>query len=83
MMMKPKFEKPQMVRGVVVVGDRYDGMVSIDNENCAVARTFWYRHDDDLRKLETELDRLARVLTNSAKGSGASLWYEYRDYKAE
>ena len=79
--MKPKFEKPQMVRGVVVAGSRYDGYVSKDNDRCAVARTLWYRHDDDLTELEKELDALARVFSHSTKSSGMLLTYEYKDYE--
>lgn len=81
-MMKPKFAKPQMVRGVVVAGSRCDGMVSIDNDRCAVAKTFWYRHDDDLDELEKDLDRLAKIYMGSSKASGATCFYEYRDYRS-
>ena len=79
--MRPKFEKPQMVRGVVVVGSIYSGYVGLDNENCAIAKTLWYRHDDDLDELERDLRALQRLLMRSSKASGAIVSYEYRDYK--
>ena len=79
--MKPVFEKPQMARGVVVAGTRYSGYVGRDNDECAVARTFWYRHDDDLNELERELNVLVRAYSGSKKNHGMSYWYEYRDYK--
>ena len=79
--MKPKFDKPQMVRGVIVVGDKYCGHVSADNDDCAVARTLWYRHDDDLIELENELEAIAKVYSRSSKSSGYIVTYEYRDYK--
>lgn len=78
--MKPTFEKPQMVRGVVVAGER-DGMVSKNNDSCAVARTFWYRHDDDLADLENEMETLRRVFSKNHKCSGMILTFEYKDYR--
>lgn len=78
--MKPVFKKPQLVRGVVVVSSRYDGLVSKDNDNCAIARTLWYRHDDDLAELEREVTSLARILLSSSKGCSMTLAYEYKDY---
>ena len=79
--MKPILDKPQRVRGVVVAGSRWAGCVSIDNDECAVARTFWYRHDDDLAELERELNKLVRTYSESSKGSGMAYYYEYKDYE--
>ena len=79
--MKPEFEKPQMVRGVVVSGTRWSGAVSADNNDCAVAKTHWFRHDDNLNELEAELVLLVKALTRSSKCHGAASYYEYQDYR--
>ena len=79
--MKPVFDRPQMVRGVIVVGSRWDGMVSIDNDNCAVARTLWYRHDGDIDRLERELNSLLRMYMSNPDCDGAGMHFEYKDYE--
>lgn len=79
--MKPVFENPQMVRGVVVAGSRYGGLVSRDNDDCAVARTLWYRHDDDLDVLERELEALSQIFMKSWKCDGVMISYEYKNYR--
>lgn len=68
-------------RGVLVVADRYTSLVSVDNPDCIVAYTHWYRHDDDLTVLDSELERLWKCYSGMRKTSGVSIGYEYKDYE--
>ena len=70
----------QRVRGVVVVGNCSTGCISSDNPDCITAYTHWYRHDDDLTVLDSELNRLWKCYSDMRKTSGVSISYEYKDY---
>lgn len=71
----------QRVRGYIVVGNRNTGLISKDNPACIVAYTHWYRHDDDLRELEKDLERLRAVYSSFKQTSSMSISYEYKDYE--
>lgn len=71
----------QRVRGKIVIGNRTTGCISADNPDCIVAVTHWYRHDDDLRQLDSELESLRRCYSYMRKTSGMTISYEYKDYE--
>lgn len=71
--MKPE-NRNQLVRGVVTAGNHYSSQRDV------VAYTYWYRHDDDLNRLENELDSLCRCYMNMSKTNHISFGYEYKDY---
>ena len=73
----------QRVRGVLVAADRYTSLVSVDNPDCVVAYTHWYRHDDDLTQLDSDLERLQRCYSGMNTTSSIALHYEYKDYGKE
>ena len=77
--MKPE-NRNQLVRGYVVVADRYAPVVGKDAPGCITAYTFWYRHDSNLAKLEQELEALARVYKRYHDNLSGMTGYEYKDY---
>ena len=83
-MAKPE-DKHQLVRGVLGVGGRSSSCVTTDENRakefgCIVAYTHWYRHDDDLNRLEAELESLVRCYMKMPYTSGVVYGYEYKDY---
>lgn len=72
--------KGKRVRGYVVVAGRNAGVVGKDAPGCVTAYTFWYRHDDNLAKLEQELEALARVYKRYHDNLSSMTGYEYEDY---
>ena len=78
--MKP-INKGMLVRGKIVVGSGQGSLVSESNESCIVAVTHWFRHDDNLSKLEKELQLLSNVYMNMSKTSALMTTYEYKEYK--
>lgn len=71
----------QRVRGFIVVGNRSTSLISKDNPDCIVAYTHWYRHDDNLRELDDDLNRLQRLYGSFNKTCSMSIGYEYKDYE--
>ena len=83
--MKPE-NKNMLVRGVVGIGNRYSGVVTTDPKSAEahdtmIAYTHWFRHDDDLTVLESELDSLVRCYAKMKKSTGIMYGYEYKEYK--
>ena len=78
-----KCERPEtgMIRGYVVVGDRYSSCIGKDRENCVTAYTFWYRHDDDLTQLERDVDLLQKAYSAMPKWSGMMIGFEAKPYR--
>ena len=80
-------KEKQMIRGAVIAGYR-DGFLSWDiddmnkrNINYALAYTRWYRHDDDLKKLEEETEALMRLYLRNNQCSGGMIHYETKPYR--
>jgi hypothetical protein len=73
--------RKQRVRGYVVVGTRSTGCVGKDDPQCVTAYTHWYRHDDDLKQLDRELEQLQTVYRGFSKTDCMMVGYEYADYK--
>ena len=80
-------KETQMIRGVVIVGYG-GGFLSWDVKdmetrgiNYAVAYTRWYRHDDNLKKLEIETESLMRIYFRNNQCTGGMLHYETKPYK--
>lgn len=71
----------QRVRGVIVLGDRYTCNISKDNPDCIVAYTHWYRHDDNLARLDEEFEALSACYSKMKKTSAMMMHYEYKDYE--
>ena len=69
------------VRGQVVIANGSIGCVSADNPECIVAYTHWYRHDDNLAQLDTELESLVRCYSNMAYTASMIIGYCYKDYE--
>ena len=73
--------KGKRVRGCVIAGNRYTGIMNKNNSDCAVAYTHWYRHDGDLEALERELKRLSDLYMSFNKTDSVAVSYEYADYE--
>lgn len=71
----------QRVRGCVVVGNGSAGCISKDNPDCIVSYTHWFRHDDDLTELESDLKKLTDLYMSFKKTSSATVFYEYEEYE--
>lgn len=78
--MKPENRK-QLVRGYVVVGNRYCSCIQKDSPDCITAYTHWYRHDDNLGILERETNKILDLYMSFEKTDSALIGYEYKDYK--
>ncbi len=80
---------PQMIRGVVVAGFRCGCLSSNPKDmesgkyggNYAYAYTRYYRHDDDLEKLNKELEALGRLYLKSTACSGLIYGVETKPYR--
>ena len=83
-MAKPE-DRHQRVRGVIGIGGRSSGCITANKEEaekhgCIVAYTHWYRHDDNLERLEAELESLVKCYMKMPYTSGVIYGYEYKDY---
>lgn len=82
-------ETRQMIRGKIVVGyDRCSFMspniedMEAHGVSYAYAVTKWYRHDDDLSRLESDMEALSRAYrVNHNDYSGALLGIETKPYR--
>lgn len=73
--------KEKRVRGYVLAGNRRTGIMSKNNPDLVVAYTHWYRHDEDLEKLERELEQLSKLYKSFSKTDTVSTSYEYAEYE--
>lgn len=79
--MKPEKIETGMIRGYVTVCDRSACCIGRDQPDCITAYTFWYRHDEDLKRLEVELEQLHKVYSNMGFYRGCMMGYETKPYK--
>lgn len=84
--MKPDASRIGLVRGVIGVSHRGSGSLSVDPKDAEargniVAYTHWFRHDDDLKVLEEELESLVRCYARMRQTDAMMYGYEYKDYK--
>lgn len=89
-MIEKAAEKPQLIRGKIVAGFGRCSYMSMDIDdmekhggNYAVAVTKWYRHDDDLSRLERDINFLSRALSNGhhCDYAGAMIGIETKPYE--
>lgn len=71
----------QRVRGQIVIANGSVGCVSEDNPACIVAYTHWYRHDDDLNRLDEEFESLVKCYSRMKMTASMIIGYQYRDYE--
>ena len=74
------------VRGVIAIGNDSCCYITTDpreaeKHNCIIAYTHWYRHDENLRELENDLETLKRAYSQMAQTTSMLIHYEYKDYK--
>lgn len=84
--MKVDTTKKGLVRGYIIYSQWRAGYVSLDrakDDNClevGVAYTMWHRLDDDVQKVEMELEALEKCYRKMDDWEGAMIGFEYRDY---
>ena len=75
-------DKGMLVRGKITIGNNMGGSsISESNPLCITAVTHWYRHDDDLSRLERDFGKLKNAYASMDKTSGFISSYEYKEYK--
>lgn len=85
--MKVDTTKKGLVRGYIVYSQWRAGCIGIDeakddnNVNVGIAYTMWHRlDDDDVQKVEMELEALLKCYEKMDAWDGAMLGFEYRDF---